>query len=156
VAQLSVEAEAVTQAAPEAVWPLVADADRYSQWGPWQSSGYLSSGDVSNGDSAGVGAVRWMQLGHTRTVEQVLAVEGLRRLVYTVIKGIPVRNYRAEVTLTPAGEGTCIRWAATWDRTLGGRIVHRKLRAFYPEMMAQLVAAADHSVAASPETRRAS
>jgi uncharacterized protein YndB with AHSA1/START domain len=143
VGQLSVEAEAVTQAPPEAVWTLLADADRYSQWGPWQASGYLSSGDFSSGDSAGVGAVRWMQLGRTRTVEQVLAADRGRRLVYTKIKGIPVRSYRAEVTLTPAGQGTRIRWAATWDRTLGGRIVHRTLRTLYPAMMTQLVSAAD-------------
>jgi Polyketide cyclase / dehydrase and lipid transport len=73
-----------------------------------------------------------MQYGRTRTVEQVLAADSPRRLVYTVVKGIPVRNYRAEVTLTAAGDGTHIRWAATWDRTLGGRIVHRKLRTLYP------------------------
>jgi uncharacterized protein YndB with AHSA1/START domain len=146
VTQLSVEAEAVSQAAPEAVWPLVADADRYSQWGPWQASGYLS-----NGDGAGVDAVRWMQLGHTRTVERVLAADRPGRLVYTVIKGIPVRNYRAEVTLTQAGDGTRIRWVASWDRTLRGRIVHRALRAFYPRMMAQLTAAADREALARPE-----
>jgi uncharacterized protein YndB with AHSA1/START domain len=148
VAQLSVEAEAVSQAAPEAVWPLVSDADRYSQWGPWRASGYLSSGDPGSG---GVGAIRWMQYGHVKTVEQVLAADGPRRLVYTVVGGIPVRNYRAEVTLTPAGDGTHIRWAATWDRTLGGRIVHRRLRVLYPDIMARLIAAADRGVLARPE-----
>jgi uncharacterized protein YndB with AHSA1/START domain len=153
VAQLSVEAEAVSQAAPEAVWPLVADADRYSQWGPWQASGYLSSGDP---DSGGVGAIRWMQYGRTRTVERVLEADRPRRLAYTVVGGIPVRNYRAEVTLTPAGGGTHIRWTATWDRTLGGRIVHRKLRTLYPDMMAQLAAAADRGAPVSPEAGRAS
>jgi hypothetical protein len=102
-----------------------------------------------------VGAIRWMQLGRTRTVERVLAADSPRRLVYTVVKGIPVRNYRAEVTLTPAGDGTHIRWTASWDRTLGGRIVHRKLRTLYPAMIARLVAAADRDVPVSPEAGRA-
>jgi len=150
VTQLRVEAEAVSQAAPEAVWPLVSNADRYSQWGPWSASGYTSTGDPG-----GVGAIRWMQLGRTRTVERVLAADSPRRLVYTVVKGIPVRNYRAEVTLTPAGDGTHIRWTATWDRTLGGRIALRTLRTLYPAMIAQLAAAADHGVPASPGTHRA-
>jgi uncharacterized protein YndB with AHSA1/START domain len=148
VGQLSVEAEAVSQAAPDIVWPLVADAERYSQWGPWRASGYSSTGDPGAG---GAGAVRWMQYGHTRTIERVLAADRPRRLVYTVVKGIPVRNYRAEVTLTPAGDGTHIRWSATWDRTLGGRIVHRSLRTFYPRMMAQLIGAADREAVARPE-----
>jgi hypothetical protein len=75
----------------------------------------------------------------------VLASEPARRLVYTVVKGIPVRNYRAEVTLSPEGEGTHIRWTASWDRTLPGRIVHRRLRAIYPDVVGRLLAAAERS-----------
>lgn len=37
-------------------------------------------------------------------VEPVSRVEEGRRLVYTVIGGIPVRNYRAELSLTPVAE----------------------------------------------------
>src|SRR5262249_42672612 len=94
-------------------------------------------------DSAGV--IRWMRYGRTTTVEKVLESEPARRLVYTVVKGIPVRNYRAEVTLTPAGEGTHIRWAASWDRTLPGRVVRRSLRIIYPDAMSRLTAAAERS-----------
>ena len=60
-----------------------------------------------------------------------------------MIGGIPVRNYRAEVTLTPVASGTRIRWAATWDNTLTGRIVGRTLRKIYPEAVAGLAAAAE-------------
>jgi len=51
------------------------------------------------------------------------------------------------VTLTPEGEGTHIRWAASWDRTLPGRIVHRKLRSIYPDVVSSLIAAAERSAA---------
>src|SRR5215468_7022460 len=139
MAQLHVEAEGVAQAAPEVVWALVANADRYSEWGPWSASGYENLGAQAP-DSAGV--IRWMRYGRTTTVERVLESERARRLVYTVVKGIPVRNYRAEVTLSPEGEGTHIRWTATWDRTLRGRIVHRKLRSMYPDIMSHLITAA--------------
>ena len=64
--------------------------------------------------------------------------------MYTVVKGIPVRNYRAEVTLRPEGEGTRVRWTASWDRTLPGQIAHRKFRAIYPDILARLIAAAEH------------
>ena len=140
MAQLRVEAEGVAQAAPEAVWELVANADRYSEWGPWSASGYENLGAQA---PDGAGVIRWMRYGRTTTVEKVLESERARRLVYTVVKGIPVRNYRAEVTLSPVGEGTHIRWTASWDRTLPGRVVHRTLRGLYPDIVGRLIAAAE-------------
>jgi len=142
MAQLRVEAEGVAQAAPEAVWELVANADRYSEWGPWSASGYENLGGQA---PDGAGVIRWMRYGRTTTVEKVLESERARRLVYTVVKGIPVRNYRAEVTLSPVGEGTHIRWAASWDRTLPGRVVHRTLRTLYPDIVGRLIAAAERN-----------
>lgn len=138
-ARLRVEAEGVARATPEAVWELVSNASRYCEWGPWSASGYDSPGDPA---ADGTGAIRWMRYGRTTTVERVLEAEKARRLVYTVLRGIPVRNYRAEVTLRPAGEGTHVHWSAEWDRTLAGRIVHRKLSTLYPEIVGRLVAAA--------------
>lgn len=140
---LHVEAEGTTTAAPAAVWPLIADATRYSEWGPWSASGY----ENPDGDT-GVGSVRWMRNGPWTTVEKVLEMETSRRIVYNVLRGIPVRNYRAELTLTPDGTGTHIRWAADWDRTLGGWLVHRKLRTLYPQVVAALIAAAEREPAA--------
>jgi len=142
MAQLRVEAEGVAQAAPEAVWKLVANADRYSEWGPWSASGYENLGAQA---PDGAGVIRWMRYGRTTTVEKVLESERARRLVYTVVKGIPVRNYRAEVTLSPVGEGTHIRWTANWDRTLPGRVVHRTLRTLYPDIVGRLIAAAERN-----------
>jgi len=146
--QLHVEAEGVARAAPPVVWELVANADSYCQWGPWSASGYRSPGDQN-----GVGAIRWFRYGRTTTVERVLESEPPRRLVYTVVQGIPVRNYRAEVTLTPEGQGTRIRWSASWDRTLGGRIVHSRLRSMYPDIVSRVIAAADRAAAAPGPAR---
>ena len=141
--QLEVEASGETGTPVEVVWRMVSDADRYATWGPWDASGYTSPGtDEPHGD----GAVRWKTFGRTRTVERILECEPGHRLAYTVVRGIPVRNYRADVTLEPTGRGTRVRWRATWDRTLLGRIVHRRLATFYPEMLGQLVAAADRQV----------
>lgn len=75
------------------------------------------------------------------------------RLVYAVVGGgMPVRNYRAEVTLTPEGDGTRIRWAATWDETLLGRLASRGLRTFFPSMLADLVTAAEKQAGSSRGT----
>lgn len=153
MAQLHVEAEATAKAAPQAVWALVSDATRYPSWGPWSDGRYERNGDTTPHGVGAVQALRSAQryLGrHTTSVERILEVEDGRRLAYTVIRGVPVRNYRGEVTLTPAGDGTHIRWTADFDNTALGRMTWRGLRAFYPEMMAGLVAAAERYAVQSP------
>ena len=153
MAQLHVEAEATAKAPPQAVWALVSDATRYPSWGPWSNGRYEKDGETT---PHGVGAVQVLRsaqryLGrHTTSVERILEAEEDRRLAYTVIRGIPVRNYRGEVTLTPAADGTRITWTATWDNTMLGRVAWRGLRTFFPEMMTSLVAAAERDAAHSP------
>jgi uncharacterized protein YndB with AHSA1/START domain len=147
MSQLRVEAQGATAAGPEAVWMLIADANAYPRWGPWTEGGYRPPAEGPSRP----GAVQWFRYGRRSiTVEEVLEADAPRRLVYTVRRGLPVRNYQAEVTLTPASAGgTSIRWTATWDKTFTGRIVHRKLQQVYREVITSLVAAADHDHAAS-------
>ena len=138
--RLHVEAEGVSRASTEAVWRLVADADGYCRWGIWSESTW----DTAAGGQPGApGSLRSLRSGRTRVVERILEVEEGRRMAYTVVRGVPVRNYRAEVSLTASGAGTHIRWSADWDRTLLGRLVRRRLADVYVEVVRRLVAAAD-------------
>jgi hypothetical protein len=79
---------------------------------------------------------------HTTTVERVLEVDEGRRIAYTVVRGIPVRHYRGEVTLSAAPGGTRIRWTADFDATPMGRIVAGPLGKFFPGVVSGLAAAA--------------
>jgi uncharacterized protein YndB with AHSA1/START domain len=142
-ARLSVAADSVIHATPEAVWALVSDATRYPEWGPWSAAGYRE------GAAGAVGAVYWLRSAsraygrHVTTVERVEELDEGRRIVYAVIGGtMPVRGYLGEITLTPVTEGTRVGWSATWDKTLGGRLVWRGLREFFPAMLASLTTAA--------------
>jgi uncharacterized protein YndB with AHSA1/START domain len=139
--ELHVEAEGTTLAAVDAVWALVADANTYAQWGPWHDGGY----DPAAEGPSRPGCVQWFRFGRrTTSVERILEVDPPHKIVYTVERGIPVKNYRAEVILTPSDpSGTSIRWAATWESTLTGRLVHRRLQTVYRQVMDALVAAAD-------------
>jgi uncharacterized protein YndB with AHSA1/START domain len=149
--QLRVAVEATSSANPDQVWSLVADANSYPQWGPWNDGGYRPSAT----GPARPGSIQWFRYGRrTVSVEEILEVEPARRLVYALVEGLPVKNYRAEVSLTPtptptpkptptATPGTTIRWSATWDDTVLGRIVHRKLRQLYPEIVQALASAAN-------------
>jgi uncharacterized protein YndB with AHSA1/START domain len=144
--RLELSAERTSRAAPETVWALVSDATRYPEWGPWRAAEYRQPGADS---PRGPGAVQWLQssdryLGrHPVSIEKILEVEEGRFLAYTVIGGIPVRNYRAEVTLTPTCPGTHIRWAGSCDSTARGRLVWRGLRTLYPQIVEALAAAAE-------------
>ena len=142
MSQLRVEAEGITSADPEVVWSLVADANGYPSWGPWNDGGYQPAAEGPSRK----GSVQWFRYGRrTTSVEEILEADEPRRLVYTVLRGMPVRNYRAEVTLTPAApKGTSVRWKATWDGTFMGRMVHRRLQQVYRQVMTALIAAADH------------
>jgi uncharacterized protein YndB with AHSA1/START domain len=145
--ELRVEAEGTTGAGPEVVWSLVADANSYPRWGPWDDGGYRPP---SAGPSQ-IGSVQWFRYGRrSTTVEEILEVDPPRRLVYTVVRGLPVKNYRAEVTLTPiVPKGTSVRWTATWDKTFMGRMVQRKLQQVYRQVLSALVAAADQEDASA-------
>lgn len=144
--RLEVSAERTARAAPEAVWALVSDATRYPEWGPWRAARYQRPGDAA---PRGPGAVQWLQssrryfLRYPVSVEKILEVDEGRSLSYTVIGGIPVRNYRAEVTLTPVADGTHIRWVCSMDATPRGRLVWRGLRTLYPEIVEALAVAAE-------------
>lgn len=144
------EAETVIGAAPEAVWALVSDARRYPEWGPWREGRYQRPGDESELGAGAVQVLTSARRAYGRrsvSVERILVAEPGRCLVYEVIGGLPVRNYRGEVTLAQTHGGTRIRWSADWDNSLAGRLVHRTLRAFYPEMLAGLAAAAEREPA---------
>jgi hypothetical protein len=143
--ELHVEATGMTLADVDTVWALVADANTYARWGPWSDGGYEPP---SKGPSV-PGSVQWFRFGRrTKSIEKVLGVDTPSRIVYTVVRGIPVKNYRAEVTLTPNDpSGTSIRWAATWDKTLMGRLVRRKLQSVYRQVMEELIVATDSQYA---------
>jgi uncharacterized protein YndB with AHSA1/START domain len=151
---LQAGAEQTTRAAPAAVWALVSDATTYPRWGPWREAGYRRPGDAS---PRGPGAVYWLRssrrygLRYPVTVERILEAEEGRRLVYTVIGGIPVRNYRGQVILEPADGGTRIRWSGSWDRTILGRLVYRSLSTLYPQVVAGLARAAEQPPAPSQD-----
>jgi hypothetical protein len=151
MSQLQVAVEGWSQADLGDVWALVADANTYPKWGPWTDGGYRPPSTGPSSDAQ----VQWFRYGRrTVSVEKILTVEAPTRLVYTVTEGLPVQNYRAEITLSATEpKGTAIRWQATWDNTLMGRLVRRKLAKVYVEVMDALVRAADQCGARRLEYR---
>lgn len=116
------ESYAVTahsDAPPESVFALVADGAGWSTWaGPfiiW--SGWEVEGDPPPG---GVGAIRLLGSKRLHTRERIEEYDPPRRLSYSILSGVPVKDYLAVVELTPEDGGTRIIWRGTFEPKLPG------------------------------------
>lgn len=110
----SINVQAVIKAPPEALWSLLADVTTWPSWGPWLKAELLEEGGPT---AEGVGAVRKLRSpGGFTSVEQIVRFEPGRALGYVLRDGLPLRDYRADVTLVPLGGETVL----TWHSTFGG------------------------------------
>ena len=113
-----------SKAPPERVWALLADARSWPRWAPFDQA------MVEEGD--GLGELRKFQAGRRTTRERVTAFEPPRHLGYELVSGIPIRDYHADVTLTPGSEGTEIRWRSQFRAKIPGTgaLARRQLERF--------------------------
>jgi uncharacterized protein YndB with AHSA1/START domain len=113
----SIEARARSSAPVEEVWPLIGEADRWKEWSFLDRSGRLEDGAPV---PDGVGAVRRFTSHGIGSTEEVVAYDPPHHLGYAIVKGFPVRHYRADVTCEPDGTGTAITWSASFDEKFPG------------------------------------
>jgi hypothetical protein len=106
-------------ASPERVFEILADGAGWSRWaGPmivkswWEREGTPAPG--------GVGAIRALGMKKVGSREEIVAYEAPTHMAYTILSGLPVRDYRADVRLTPDGTGTRIEWSGTFTPKLPG------------------------------------
>lgn len=97
----------------EAVWTLLSQAHRWKEWGRFTLADLEREGDPA---PDGVGAIRRLGFaGRAGSREEIVAFEPPTHLGYTLLSGLPLRDYRADVTLTPAdGGGTDIEWRSSY------------------------------------------
>ena len=100
-------------APPEKVFAVLADGAGWSRWaGPmivkswWEREGVPAPG--------GVGAIRALGMKRVGSREEITAYEPPRHLAYTILSGLPVRDYLADVRLMAEGSGTRIEWSGTF------------------------------------------
>jgi hypothetical protein len=124
----SYEVTAHSLAPPERVFALLADATSWPTWagsmvghGSWEREGDPPPG--------GIGAIRKVGSRPVFGYEQIVAYEPPTHHAYTMVRGNPVKNYRADVHLRANNGGTTITWGASFDPTIPG--TGRMLAAFY-------------------------
>jgi hypothetical protein len=81
--------------------------------------------------------------------EEVLEFDPPRHLAYTLLSGLPVRDYRADVELTPDGDGTLIAWRSGFEPKYPGTgtLLALFMRAVLTDTARRLAA---HAASAAP------
>jgi uncharacterized protein YndB with AHSA1/START domain len=111
----TIHVEATSDAPPSEVWRLLADVTTWSDWAGFSEAAYEREAPA---DRHGVGAIRRFRIGPLRSIEHVLEYVPEQRLAYDYTGTLPIRDYRAVVTLSPTPDGGT---HITWDSTFRGR-----------------------------------
>jgi hypothetical protein len=108
-----------SSAPQERIFGLVADATSWSRWAkPYVRFGkWVKEGEPAPG---GVGAIRRLGTKSWGMREQILEFDPPHYLAYTILSWLPVREYRAVVSVDPDGDGSLITWAATMEGRFPG------------------------------------
>ena len=135
-----------TTAAPAAVYALLADGASWPAWSPIDAFELEREGAH---EPEGVGAVRLFRNGRVEGRDTITELVPDRRLGYTHVSSLPVKDYRASVELEPDGAGTRIRWRASFRPTVPGTgpLLRAALGRFLRRCAEGL---AEHAAAVSP------
>ncbi len=141
--QQVIEHTATTSADPATVFALLRDG---STWPNWSQLGAFELREPGDSSPEGLGAVRLFTTGRHQSLEKVVTVRPDEEFSYTLLEGLPLRDYRAVITLTGtgAGPGTTIRWRSTFRaaRPGTGWIYRLALGRFIGKTVAGLATAA--------------
>jgi len=140
-AQQVIDRTATTTADPQSVYALLADGSTWPEWSPLGSFELIEPGD---GTPEGVGAVRLFTTGRHRSRERVVECRAGEVFAYVLEAGLPLRDYRAVVTMTAAEGGTHIRWRSTFRARVPGTgwLYRRELGTFIGRAVEGLATAA--------------
>jgi hypothetical protein len=114
MARIQVEATSRSSAAPDEVWALLAHRPAWPDWSP------LGRYEPGEGEEGTVDSVCTFVTRGIHSTERLVELIPGRRLSYVLVSGLPMRDYRADVDLTPDGDGTQIRWASSFEPKIPG------------------------------------
>jgi Polyketide cyclase / dehydrase and lipid transport len=124
-----VQTHETTAAPPERVFALLADTENWPKWSGHDRAELVRPGSP---DRQGVGARR--------------AFEPPHHLGYVLVSGLPVKDYRADVTVAALdGGGTAIDWRSTFRPSWPGSgfLIRRALQIFITRAARSLARAAE-------------
>jgi hypothetical protein len=139
-----IDVRAHTTAHPDTVYALLRDGASWPSWSPIGSFELERRADGD--DPEGLGAIRVFRSrwrgSKVTSREQVVEVVPGRRFSYTLLSGLPLRDYRADVDLEPTEDGTTIHWRSSFlPKVLGTGWLYRRILTEFIEACASGLAA---------------
>ncbi len=89
---------------PERLWEAITDHEGMTKWAGARVR------LIGRGDADGVGAVRRIRMGAMTVDEEVIYADAPRRLVYRIVRGVPVTFHRGEMLVLPTDGGSALTW----------------------------------------------
>jgi uncharacterized protein YndB with AHSA1/START domain len=150
MADQEISVHAWSPATPATVYRLLRAGATWPVWSPIDSFELEREG-ADGGEN--LGARRVFRTGSATSREEIVELVPDRRFSYSLLSGLPLHRYRADVDLEPRDGGTAIHWHSTfrakWPGT--GRILRRALGRFIQKCADGLAAyAAETSERSTP------
>jgi len=142
MAQKVIDQTATTTADAGSVFALLADGSTWPEWSPIGSFELLAPGD---GTPEGLGAIRLFTTRRVKSRERVVERRPGESFAYVLEAGMPLRDYKAVITLTTTPTGTAINWHSTFRPKVPGTgwLYQRELGKFIGNCVKGLATAAD-------------
>jgi hypothetical protein len=141
---VSCRAEQLSSAKPAAVYDVLMDFERWSDWMPTVAA---ASWELHGAPDTGVGGIRRVRVGFSVTHDRI--VEGTRphhhAYAVTLPWYSPVKDYRGDVRIEDRPSGSLIVWTATCASRIPGlgKLIHSRLDATYTRLTAALAREAE-------------
>jgi hypothetical protein len=118
-----------TTARPETLYALLRDGASWPVWSPIDSFELTTS---AADEPEGLGAIRIFRTGRIVSVERIVELVPDRRFSYTLVRGLALRGYRADIDLETEGDTTYVHWHSTFRPKVPGTgwIYRRALTTF--------------------------
>lgn len=116
MAKQDIDIRRTIAAPPEAVFALLGDSATWPSWTPIDTFTLIRPGGAD-----GLGEIREFVNGKVTVREEIVERVPGRRLIYTLLGGLALKDYRAEIDLAPAADGTTeLRWHTTFAPKVPG------------------------------------
>ena len=100
------------EASPALVWDVLADYPGMTRWAGARSVEIERSG---TGVPNGVGTIRVLKSWHGTIREEITGFEPERLMSYKGLSGVPAKDYRGVVELSPRDEATQLTWTCSFE-----------------------------------------
>ncbi len=99
----------------EKVWNLLSDFEK-----PLVPSSTVTVERKGTSGAGDVGTIRMITLGKKQIREKLESINPPNQLTYSLLSGIPVKNYNGTVDINPINGKTCISWKVKFNPTVFG------------------------------------